>query len=296
MIRIKRSKDEPSALTNIRERQLKLAIQKHAHPGVHSEEFRNTLIGYNERTIKETLYAAQHKKCAWCERKADFSSCPVEHYRPKKGSKRHFWNDSVAIVDDEHYWWLAWTWENLHFSCCRCNDQAHKGNYFPLLHGTKALTPPQKPLIYPLPNTAFDTSTERPLLLNPSDRSDNPLKHIRWLPTDKNPPRETWIWTPRGRTESGKATIRILKLEELSEDVGVHLRTRILRPIEHIEEYLSARRKRLADAQKCWDKLLKDNLAPESELSAATWCALEIWMPAKKRRENGLREPRRPGS
>ncbi len=296
MIRIKRDIDEPRELKRTGKKRLEKALDAFENFGSSSKEFKDTLKeGYGTYATKERLYLAQQKKCAWCERRTDFSSNPVEHYRPKNSAKRHLPDEKPEIIDAEHYWWLAWTWTNLFFSCVRCNDQGHKGNYFPMKTGTKPVPHLSKPIARPLPPSAFDTSSEQPLLLDPATNID-PLDHIQWKATDESPPRELWIWTPDGLTEIGKATIRILKLEELSEEVGVHLKTCVLPSIEEIEKHFNAKPKRLKDARERWNKLLLNTLSPESKLSAATWCALEIWMPASKRSKNGLADPRRPGS
>jgi uncharacterized protein (TIGR02646 family) len=299
MIRIKRDVDEPRELKTARENHLEKAIEAFEKCGASSDEFKAVLKdGYNSNATKERLYQDQKKKCAWCERKTPLSSNPVEHYRPKNRTWRHLRGHKRKRIDPEHYWWLTWTWSNLLFSCNTCNDQAHKANYFPLARRTQPMAHLAKPIPKPLTPSAFDTSLEQPLLLDPADLKVDPLDHIRWRPTIHSQlrPRDEWIWTPIGKSTRGKATIRILKLEEWSEDVAMHLKTSILPSIEEIEKHLSASPKRPKDARERWDKLLATTLAPESELSAATWCALKIWMPEKKRQENGLTKPRRPGT
>jgi hypothetical protein len=294
MIRIQRDNDEPSALANARSRQIARAAQAYSAYGIRSDEFKKTLAGYNQQSIKEKLYVAQHQKCVWCEQTVRFSSSPVEHYRPKNGAWRHLPGKKQKPTDSEHYWWLTWTWKNLFFSCPTCNDPGHKSNYFPLAKGTRPLQLPKKPLPNPPPPSLFDTSTEQPLLLDPT--IDDPMDHIQWIPSFKHLRRERWIWAPKGKTDRGKATVQILKLYELGDFIQDHLKKCVLPSIEEIEKHLGALPKRKKDAQERWDKLLANTLAPESKLSAATWCALEIWMPKKKRKENGLSEPRRPGS
>ncbi|HRI65662.1 MAG TPA: hypothetical protein PK156_15550 [Polyangium sp.] len=296
MIRIKRDCDEPRGLGTARKNHLSKAIAAIAQHGAHSKEFKDTLDGYGSKATKERLYLAQKKKCAWCEQSCRFSSNPVDHYRPKDGAWRHLPDNKPETVDKEHYWWLTWTWTNLYFSCPTCNDQGHKANYFPLVKGTKPIPSPKYPIPNPPPSRIFDTSGEQPLLLDPADPNVDPLDHIQWIPNFRHLPRAQWVWEPDPITVQGDATIRILKLKELADAVQDHLKKCVLPSIEEIEKHLGASPKRLKDARERWDKLLANTLAPESELSAATWCALEIWMPAKKRRENGLTEPRRPGS
>jgi uncharacterized protein (TIGR02646 family) len=67
----------------------------------------------------------QHRKCCYCERKRDKNrESDIEHFRPKA---------DVTEADEVHkgYWWLAYEWPNLFFSCRHCN-QEHKKNHFPV--------------------------------------------------------------------------------------------------------------------------------------------------------------------
>lgn len=129
MIRIRRG-PEPASLATARNRQLSAAVKAYNQHGHGSKELSDKLVGYKLRRVKQRLFLAQHKKCAWCEVRAQYSSSPVEHYRPKNGAHRHDRGEPPRI-DHGHYWWLTWTWENLLFSCTRCNDQGHKANFFP---------------------------------------------------------------------------------------------------------------------------------------------------------------------
>jgi uncharacterized protein (TIGR02646 family) len=83
---------------------------------------------YGHRTVKKALKDDQYDKCCYCER--DFTANyhgDVEHFRPK-GGYQQVYNGSL---EQPGYYWLAYDWENLYFSCALCN-QTHKGNYFPL--------------------------------------------------------------------------------------------------------------------------------------------------------------------
>ncbi len=291
MIRVTRG-DEPRGLKGARARRLRSAIAAHNAHGPGSKELSETLVEYGTLATKKKLFVAQHKKCAWCERRRDLSSSPVEHYRPKDGAWRHL-PGQPPIVDRGCYWWLTWTWANLLFSCDRCNDQGHKANYFPLLPRTAPLPGPPRPAPSPLPNGLFDVTVESPLLLDPANPLLDPLDHITWEPVDRLQERDRWTWSPRGRTPEGKATITILKLHELADEVGDHLRCVVLRGIEEIEDLVAHRRD--SDARSRWDRLLSDALAPKSQMSAAAWCAIEAWMPAVKRVQHGFADPPRPG-
>jgi len=289
MIRIHRG-TEPAALQTARARRLPAAIQAYNTHGGGSPELTCLLEGYKPRSVKNKLYLAQHKKCAWCELRQPYSSSPIDHFRPKDGAWRHK-RGATRQIDRGHYWWLTWSWTNLLFVCRRCNDQGHKANYFPLALGSGPLALPRRPFRGQPRATFFRTSAERPLLIDPA--VEDPLDHIRWRPAQTKPDRRDWKWSPRGLSPRGWETIDVLQLDELVDEVEDHLRTRVLPSLEEIEAHVHAGR--TAAAIPRWKTLLADTLAPASVLSAATWCALEIWMPAAKRRQWKLPAPRRPG-
>lgn len=110
--------------------------------------------GYRQADVKKALQEIYHEKCAFCEQKISICtnnlledcSSTVEHYRPKS-----------------HYYWLAYSWDNLLWCCHRCNQ--NKANDFELL-GT--------PVVYHEDFvTAIHTSTcdyqavEQPKMIHP---------------------------------------------------------------------------------------------------------------------------------
>ncbi len=108
---------------------------------------------YGHKTVKETLIKAQHGKCFLCE--ADFTANAygdVEHFRPKGGT---FQTADEKKMKVPGYYWLAYDWKNLFFSCQICN-QRHKKNFFPL----------EKPEDRAVSHDS-DLSKEKPLLINP---------------------------------------------------------------------------------------------------------------------------------
>ena len=255
MIRVHRG-PEPSALRTLRGKRLAMVTP--------------TLTGYNGRPVKEALFVAQAKKCAWCERRRDYSSSPVEHYRPKDGAWRNL-PGQPRRCSPGHYWWLTWSWENLLFACARCNDQGHKGNYFPLAGSFEAPAPLKRP-------TAVDLSAlarERPLLLDPA--SDTFLDHVQWVPVNPAQPRTLWNWTPRGLTKRGRVTISILRLRELADEVEDHLLDHVLPLVEELEQHMAGRRR--TQGAKTWQRIA-NLLARDKSLTVATWCAITRWVPA----------------
>jgi uncharacterized protein (TIGR02646 family) len=87
-----------------------------------SEEFEKL---WGKTDVRKCLWEMQHHKCAYCERIRDWNrESDIEHFRPRA---------IVTGAKPEHkgYWWLAYTWANLFFSCRICN-QEYKKNKFPL--------------------------------------------------------------------------------------------------------------------------------------------------------------------
>ena len=83
---------------------------------------------YGAKSVKNALTKAQHGKCCFCESKVQHVAYgDVEHFRPKKGYRQV---DTDALGRPGYYW-LAYDWENLLFSCQLCN-QRYKKNLFPL--------------------------------------------------------------------------------------------------------------------------------------------------------------------
>lgn len=184
------------------------------------------LDGY--RVAARSLWNNQHGKCAWCERVPGWENQPVEHYRPKGGAIN---GDAVTgerrSHDQDHYWWLAWTWENLLFACARCNGPATKGNWFPLAPGAARARAPSRDYHLSLPAESMAIADERPLLLDPG--AEDPMLSIVWTPLDDTV--ADWddiAWRPRHTNGRGRATIAILGLDkdhsaEVSDDLRVHV-------------------------------------------------------------------------
>ena len=82
---------------------------------------------YADDEVKKQLKSDQFGKCAYCERSLNGDFGAVEHFRPKGG---------YQIEDEKYlrkpgYYWLAYDWNNLLYSCSECNT-CYKRNFFPL--------------------------------------------------------------------------------------------------------------------------------------------------------------------
>jgi uncharacterized protein (TIGR02646 family) len=155
--------------------------------GVISFSFDNTIYGH--ASVKKQLAQEQHGKCCYCENKFD-AAAPgdVEHFRPKMGVRQ----DKGHPLENPGYYWLAYTWSNLYFSCINCNRSGKK-SFFPLKDGTK------RARIH-----TDSIQDEEPLLLDPGGL-DNPRDHIHFH-------REVAF----GVTPRGRQTIKTLKLDRES--------------------------------------------------------------------------------
>lgn len=112
---------------------------------------------YADESVKETLVAMQHSKCAFCEAKPlHVSDGDVEHFRPKGGVRQ----SDADPMQRPGYYWIAYAWENLLFACERCNRR-HKKNLFPLLDPAQRATSHRAPIADEMP-VFVDPSVEDP--------------------------------------------------------------------------------------------------------------------------------------
>ncbi|HEU0246380.1 MAG TPA: AAA family ATPase [Gaiellaceae bacterium] len=124
-----------------------------------------------------------HGNCAYCETRGDAQApLAVQHYRPRSGALA-----ANGALSPDHYWWLAYDWENLLVSCPTCERM--KGQRFPV--AAKRAEPR---------TTGAALSSEQPLLLNP--RIDDPTEYLLYLDDG----------TVVGRGERALTTIDILGL------------------------------------------------------------------------------------
>lgn len=139
------------------------------------------------KTVRDDLIRACNNKCAYCESLLGVVSySDIENFRPKGGA-RGFNKDQYA---PDHYWWLAYEWDNLLVSCQICN-QKYKRDYFPL---------ESESMRSRIGAFGYDLLNEQALLIDPA--TDNPSEHLAF---DEN----SRIFE---LTKKGKVTIEILGL------------------------------------------------------------------------------------
>ena len=149
--------------------------------------------------VKGALARAQHGKCAFCESlfaHVDFGD--VEHFRPKAGYRQRR-SDKLKRPG---YYWLAYDWANLFYSCKLCN-QRFKANHFPIKDWRSRAR-----------WHADDIGREEPLLIDPS--KFDPAVYIGF--------RGDVIYAVGGCPE-GKTTIRVLGLRR--KELKEHRRKRL---------------------------------------------------------------------
>ena len=252
MIRIART-PEPAALTPVRVEELVKAREARAVGG--QTDFK----GYE--VVKNALARMQHNKCCYCEKREEQAKYrDVEHYRPK------------AI-----YWWLAWTWENLLFSCIDCNRE-QKRSQFPLEDGSLRLDPEEPP-----------PGNERPLVLDPSDPIIDPIEEIRFR-HERVQGRERWV--PRGLTPRGQKTIEVCGLDRSSllDLYGFHVEECVRPTIQPFVD--SCRAASTSDTPAAWEKATRSLLAPDRPFRALSRDALEVLVSPELRKQYRIILPR----
>jgi uncharacterized protein (TIGR02646 family) len=163
MIRIDRAKvQEPRALKPLRDAGLKHAREFFIDTPVARRRQLRYFNPYWDKAYRVPIPALVRLfcgKCAFCESKVNAEVAGVvDHLRPKwatRGLGREYAPD--------HYWWLAYAWNNLYLTCPDCNK--HRGPRFPV-KGKRINGPGEDP------------NDEEPLLLDPC--SDEPGKHLRF--------------------------------------------------------------------------------------------------------------------
>lgn len=163
------------------------------------------------KELLEALTAMSFGKCGYCESTITFSgNASLERFRPKAGAvglNREF--------SSEHYWWLAYEWENLYAACATCNKV--KGPKFPV-QGRRA----------PVGATGERLASEQPLLLDPC--MDDPQQHLEFQADG----------SVRPRSSRGEVTIETLELNRTDqvrerESVATHVRE-ALAPLRRVKE------------------------------------------------------------
>ncbi len=263
MIRLGRG-PEPDALTSVRTKELARLQTLAAAGGLPHEQ-----VGTAYALVKSVLWRQQLESCCYCERNPlESSFYDVEHFRPKARVDR-----KDGSSPQPGYWWLAWTWENLLFSCAICNRSA-KNDAFPLEPGSVPLAPHHAP-----------PGQELPSLIDPYE--EDPVDLIQFVFDGAH-------WQPIGRNGSsrGQRTVEILKLgrPELLTLYDAHIKD-FVRPFT--DETLDAiARNDAADVESTWRRVVRTCLFPRRPFVALSFDAIDHFVPALVRTQWRLTLPK----
>jgi predicted ATP-binding protein involved in virulence len=165
MIRIERPKDsQPKRLLEVEEAELVALREFFYGQDAKYQRQRKTEFDidvYVDDEIREQLGRLSHQKCAYCESPLG-KDWLVDLFRPRRGSIR-----AGGRVDSDHYWWLAYRWDNMLPSCYIC--ERNKGSRFPI-KGRAAQPEAQ----------GEELDKERPELIDPTHSHDLPEDHL-WV-------------------------------------------------------------------------------------------------------------------
>jgi hypothetical protein len=266
MIRLQRG-PEPAALAGVRDgaagelARVRALAASTQHPS--SKE-----IGTRYTVVAGDLWRAQHYKCAYCEGQEQRKRNDVEHFRPKG---RIDAGGGVTITPG--YWWLAWSWRNLLFSCRNCNQSPAKLDKFPVEPGSIRLAAEEEP-----------PGPERPLLLDPY--IDEPVDHVVFR-LAKFRGRDRWGPIPRNGSLRGLRTIEILLLDrdDLLDLYEKHVRGHIEPEVRDVEAAIA--RADPGAVAGAWGRALRAVAGPRP-FAALSHDALDALVPADQRAAWGL--------
>jgi uncharacterized protein (TIGR02646 family) len=159
---------------------------------------------------RKKIWEYSYRKCCYCERKRDLKrDADIDHFRPKT---------EIAEDGKPGYWWLAYDWNNLFFSCKACNQT--KSTKFPLISGKRVRV------------STGDINLEKPYLPHPAD--EDPEKLIEYIWDESSPIEQV---RPRGKDHAGRGdkTIKVLALDR--EELIIEQSRSLLPLMAYVEIY-----------------------------------------------------------
>jgi uncharacterized protein (TIGR02646 family) len=117
----------PSILKSRRASAARKAAEDFYGPGRHDRmQTRHTFQVELWKGAVSELRRLFRAKCAYCERRFERpEAILVDHFRPINHAKQ-----IGGAASRDHYWWLAYDWENLYPACAECHR--HKATLFPV--------------------------------------------------------------------------------------------------------------------------------------------------------------------
>lgn len=262
MIRITRG-PEPAALAAVRTAEL-----GRVRPIAAAGKINSDAVGQEYAVVKHDLWLQQSMRCCYCEHQSYCDYNDVEHFRPKARVDRQ---DGTTHTG---YWWLAWTWTNLLFSCPSCNRSA-KNDLFPLEPGSVPLIPEEQP-----------PGKERPTLIDPCN--EDPVELIQFVFDGSH-------WRPVGRNGSlrGQRTIEILRLDRADRLTlyDAHVNDQVKPQVEATREAIE--REDAALIKAAWRRV-RGLLSPRMPFVALSFDAIDLFVPGDVRARWSLDLPRPP--
>ena len=257
MIRIARG-PEPAELLPVRASEL-----SRVRALVSAGPLNKDVVGSAYAAFKDVLWKQQSMRCCYCERPyMECSFNDVEHFRPKASA------DRLDGTVHAGYWWLAWTWENLLFSCPNCNRSA-KNDAFPLEPGCVPLAVEEQP-----------PGKERPSLIDPCE--EDPVLSIQFVLKGGH-------WRPVGRNGStrGERTVEVLKLDraDLLTLYTTHVEDQVQPRVEATQEAMARGEPQLIES--AWRRV-RGLLTPRMPFVALSYDAIDHFVPEQVRVQWGL--------
>jgi hypothetical protein len=249
MIRIKRGA-EPKNIVEVRNKELPILRALVAPTG---EQIAKTY-----KVVGPLLWERQFNKCCYCEKIIPKGYNDVEHYRPKGRAVR---DPGCRLTHG--YWWLAYSWDNLLFSCSHCNRSA-KNDLFPLDRGSTSLI-------------AEDVcpGQEKAMLIDPGALT-NPVEHIEFVYECPVIGQEKHWWArPRDGSAFGSYTIKVCDLNraELRELRTNYVNNHVSPQIQLLKTEIA-----LGDSERILHSFKRalELMSPKFEFSALTYDAFRI--------------------
>ncbi len=236
-------------------------------------------IGDRYRIAAELLWQRQSHKCAYCENVEQRKRNDVEHFRPKARADR-----SPGSVQTHGYWWLAWRWENLFFSCRNCNQASAGGagklDKFPLEVTSGVLEPEQDP-------NGADAGVERPLLIDPARESG--VDHIEFVRRSEAG-RRRWIPVPRARSARGAKMIEccVLDRDDLLDLYEEHVEHQVQPRANAVDEVLADPYASEAKRSSCWQRCQSELYRAGMPFVGLSYDALRVMVTDEELAEHGL--------
>lgn len=155
-------------------------------PEAAQTRFKFDAMIYRAPEVLDALRLLFRDKCAFCEAPVYAPLSPtVHHFRPTQDA-----TDSDGEVSRPHYWWLAYSWENLYLVCQHCGGASAR--IFPVIGRRLPIEAP------------LGTEDERAVLLDPC--ADDPAEHLAFADDGQLV----------ALTERGHATIEVYRLNRRS--------------------------------------------------------------------------------